>query len=90
MRRHPLTRKCRMTQRAPKTKKDSMIYVRIPGVRAEMLQLVADSETGGNVSALVRELIETKIDERLRRRRSGWGGEGAPAGLGAKTRAAAS
>lgn len=53
--------------------KDVVIHVRLPRRGAALLQLVADSETGGNRSELNRKLVETKVEERLdgRSRRTG-------------------
>lgn len=48
----------------------TILKFRYPPSRAAVLQLIADAETDGNISALVRDLVDRKIDERLRRRTS--------------------
>jgi hypothetical protein len=45
--------------------KETVIHVRIAPRNAALLQLIADSETGGNRSELVRQLVERKVEERL-------------------------
>jgi len=48
--------------------KTVILKFRYPPSRASLLQLIADAETDGNVSVLVRDLVDRKIDERLNRR----------------------
>ena len=47
--------------------KDTILRFRLRSERVALLQLIADSETQGNISELMRRLAEDKISQRLRR-----------------------
>jgi hypothetical protein len=50
------------------TKEPSVILkFRYPPERAQILQLIADAESEGNISRLLRDLADEKIATRLRR-----------------------
>lgn len=44
-----------------------ILKFRYPPERAQIAQLIADAEHGGNVSRLLRDLLDEKIAQRLRR-----------------------
>lgn len=45
-----------------------ILKFRYPPERAGMLQLIADSDYDGNLSRLLRDVMDEKIAERLRRK----------------------
>lgn len=57
-----------MPDRTTKGNSSVVVQFRVKPERREILQLIADAETNGNVSELLRDLADRKIEERLRRR----------------------
>lgn len=59
-----------MPERATKEESSVILKFRYPPARAEILQLIADAETEGNLSELLRDLADRKIEDRLRHNRA--------------------
>lgn len=59
-----------MSERATKEDPSVILKFRYPPARAEILQLIADAETDGNLSELLRSLADRKIEDRLGHKRA--------------------